>query len=506
MTDTPFTTFAYPVTGGSANRTTPARLADVRSVLEFTGADNTGASGGAVDNASAFEAAIAAGGHVYVPAGTYTFTRGINVDAFGGNGSFSMSGAGDSTILTASMDDFIFCKVLRNTGSVSSCRSIRDMKFNNTKLTLASPTTNISGFTWGVFAGGNLAGQTGLTVTATAHGFTVGSSRLMNVAGIVCTGVDPNGLVGCYFNDANHFQYFFDTGNPGTYTSGGTYAPRGGAVAMIAYYGGALHNVNFSGYYGFYGEQDCTVDLFDCGALGSGNVGTGIITAGQSGIYGCDVSGWATGIQVGAGIGLGCAIAGGRIEINTVGISLPPGASYVHISGLTMEFNIIGIQFQGSGWCTVSAVQIHGSTSGGRGTSTAGIYFYGANNHITISETYCYGDYSNAAIVYDTPATSQGIRFRNVRVATTGGGGTNTNFPASTVCPQWDSCLNMNGDAVLSTFANRPSSSYALRGETWWFTDSAVAAGSSTAISGGGANSVIGRFDGTNWYVVCRAG
>ncbi len=242
-----------------------------------------------------------------------------------------------------------------------------------------------------------------------------------------------------------------------------------------------------------------------------------------------------------------------------------------------MEFNLVGIQFQGGGWSTVSAVQIHGST-GGRGTSSAGIYFYGANNHITVEETNIYGDFSSAGIVYDTPATSQGIRFRNVRLSTTGGGGTNTNFPVSTVCPQWDSCLNMNGDAVQSTFANRPSSSYALRGETWWFTDCAattvascsagtitgnttftpvtgggtltgsfqvgdilsgtnVTAGttitaisgagtytctsstnatattitgsrviSTVPIAGGGTSAVIGRFDGTNWYPVARAG
>lgn len=90
--DTVFTTFPYAATGGSATRTTPDRLADVRNVLDFS-ADASGVG----DSSAAFRAACAAAGstnigEVFVPPGTYT---GVSEVYF--NSGFSHAGFTDST-------------------------------------------------------------------------------------------------------------------------------------------------------------------------------------------------------------------------------------------------------------------------------------------------------------------------------------------------------------------------------------------------------------------------
>lgn len=499
---TVFTSYAFNATGGSTPRTMPARLADQRNFLDF-GADPTGN----VDCSAALNAALAAAGSpnagtIICPPGTYLFTEGANFDALGGNGTFVIEGCGNATSFVMNGDDFIIRKVLRNTGSAGGSRTIRNIKFSNTKLSLASQITTITNVVYSAsISGGGIAGQPGVTVTLSApHGYAVGQSRLMNTAGIVTSGsaVELNGLVGVYFNGALTFQFYCLT-NPGSYVSGGSYAPRGGGVSQIAFYGGAIYDCDFSGYYAFYGAVDCTVKLYNCNALGSGQIGIGFSMGAEAAAFGFDVTGFAIGIKASPGPGL--ALAGGRIEVNTHGLDLT-AASFVSLTGTTFESNFgDGVIFNGSSQISIAAVQIHGSTSAN------GFHFSGSANAVSISDSYSFGTFSGACITLDNGLpTSQGLRFRNVAVSNTGSG-TNTANATGNVCPQMESCLNFNAGMFASTFANRPADAYCVRGDTWHFTDSAVAAGSSTAISGGGANGVIGRFDGTStWYVVCRAG
>ncbi len=581
MTDTPFTTFSFPVTGGTTNRTTPDRLIDEANVLDFGADPNDTITG--IGNAAAFEAAFnASGGCIFVPAGTYKFTRGINLDVYGGNLGFSIRGIGDASHLTAAMDDFIINKVLRFTGDPASGRVIRNLKITNTNFSPPSPTTNITGFTFGsgaAYGGPGVASPTVVRIHAPAHGFTVGTSRLMNIAGVVNTGVSFNDLQGCYFDDADHFYFYFgESGDPGTYTSGGSYAPRAGCIALTSYFGGTVQNVSLSGYYGFFGPRDCTVDLIDVKAGGglrySGSVG--LWTAGQSAIFGCDVTAYDIGLSLyGASA---CAITGGRFELNNVGMYLR-GCSYITIDGVGFEHNAQAVQFLGNGWTSLNGLTIHGSTDGSL-VSSAGLYFYGNNNHVSVNNCYMYGDYSVAGLQFDGLSDSRGLIFSNCRFSNGGGSGSflNTSFPVNTVCPQWQSSLNMNGQAFSSTYADRPGSTYLLAGDYWIFTDcpatpvascttgsistttltvggtvsgmfgvgtilsgTGVTAGTritalgtgiggagtytvsasqtvgsttitgsrvllDSPIAGSGANTVLGRYDGTNWYVVCRAG
>ena len=88
--DTPLTSFAFPVTGGTTARTLPDRLAEVRSVKDF------GAVGdGSHDDSDAIQAAIdwtveGDRGIVYFPIGRYKITRPISLE--NGSGELNQGG------------------------------------------------------------------------------------------------------------------------------------------------------------------------------------------------------------------------------------------------------------------------------------------------------------------------------------------------------------------------------------------------------------------------------
>jgi hypothetical protein len=500
-TDVPFTTFAYPATGGSANRTDPDRWADYANILEY-GADNTGTN----DCSAALNSAMTSGkGRIVAPAGTYKFTEGINVDALGGNGTFILEGAGNGTVFTASMDDFIFRKVLRNTGSAGGSRAIRGIKFNNTKSTLASAITTINGASWSAsITGGNLNGQPGVTVTLSApHGYTVGQSRLMNIASVSPSGY--NGLVGCYFDGASSFQYHLDV-DPGSYVSGGSYAPRGGGVSMIAYYGGGLYDCDMAGYYAYYGAQDCTVKLYNCNGNGAGGIGVGFWMGGESAVFGFDVTGFGTAILAEPSGCVGLGLHGGRVEINGNGIDLS-GASKVKVDHTTFEANSgDAIVIHGSGSITLDTLSVHGTAAN---SSVNGLHATGSVNQIQVQNTNFDGDFSGNCITFDSGVLSgsYAIRFRSVGLSNSHGApGTGLlSYPVSTVAIQSDDGTNFTPN---STVANRPADAYCLEGDLWLFTDGNTSTfGADIVAAGSGSTRVIGRFssNGTKWTVVALA-
>jgi hypothetical protein len=86
VADTPFVDFAFPVIGGNAKRTMPARLNDVVNVLDFTGVDPTGATDSLAGIQAAIAAAIAKGSTVasakgatiFFPPGAYLVSGSIS--------------------------------------------------------------------------------------------------------------------------------------------------------------------------------------------------------------------------------------------------------------------------------------------------------------------------------------------------------------------------------------------------------------------------------------------
>lgn len=103
MTTTPFTSFAFKATGGSANRTTPDRLSEIKNVKDF------GALGdGTQDDGPYIQAAVnwTTGpnrGTIFFPTGFYTINAPItfNYDPSPGNPGLSIrfAGTGSSTFL-----------------------------------------------------------------------------------------------------------------------------------------------------------------------------------------------------------------------------------------------------------------------------------------------------------------------------------------------------------------------------------------------------------------------
>jgi hypothetical protein len=76
--DTPFSSFAFRATGAPTVRTMPDRLGDVKNVKDF------GAPGdGTGDDAPAIQAAVNAGGTVFIPPGNYNIGSSITCN---GNG------------------------------------------------------------------------------------------------------------------------------------------------------------------------------------------------------------------------------------------------------------------------------------------------------------------------------------------------------------------------------------------------------------------------------------
>lgn len=139
---TPFTAFAFAAAGGSAQRTMPDRLSDVRNVRDF------GAVGdGSTDDTAAINACFAAaltggvasgsvttGGIVFFPPGAYKVTSSLSAADW--VGSVSIEGSGMyNTMLTGDINGFILDKP-DGTGAV--IQSIRNICVVNRNTTIGS--------------------------------------------------------------------------------------------------------------------------------------------------------------------------------------------------------------------------------------------------------------------------------------------------------------------------------------------------------------------------------
>ena len=174
MTTTPFTTFKFAASGGSATRTMPDRLAEVHNVVDF-GADPTFAN----DSTSAIQAAVdwtsgANRGTIYFPIGNYKVSAPITFN-YAGNLSIHFLGAEGATIVASpGFDDFVFKRKLGTPNNTTGGRIFE-------KLQISNPGAAGGGICLGSTDGGAIrdCGVAGFTAITTEDAVGVSSTHIL---------------------------------------------------------------------------------------------------------------------------------------------------------------------------------------------------------------------------------------------------------------------------------------------------------------------------------------
>lgn len=125
--DTPFTSFAFPGAGRPANRTMPARIADIFNVLDF-GADPTGVA----DSQPAYQAAVTAAsnnGIIFSPKGNYKVLSGILVPI---GSSLQFIGEGIGSGIQGNFNGFIIDNLSTPYNAAGAPCSVENMNIANT--------------------------------------------------------------------------------------------------------------------------------------------------------------------------------------------------------------------------------------------------------------------------------------------------------------------------------------------------------------------------------------
>jgi Pectate lyase superfamily protein len=126
--DTPFSSFAFPAAGGTAARTMPQRLAEVKNVRDY------GAVGdGVADDTAAIQRTVnwtsaAHRGVIFFPPGTYKVSAPITFN-HDGELSIIFQGVGNLSRITGSVSGGILER--SNTNTTGGIRVIRDLKIEN---------------------------------------------------------------------------------------------------------------------------------------------------------------------------------------------------------------------------------------------------------------------------------------------------------------------------------------------------------------------------------------
>lgn len=154
MVDTPFTTYAFPTTGGSISRTLADRLAHIKNVRDF------GAKGDSVtDDWAAIMAAVnwTTGnnqrGTVYFPPGTYLVSAPINFNGIPNNtATYFFLGEGGASVITGNFADYVFSRKGTPPGNPVGNSGPRTLQ----KLTIINQNANGGGIRLGVTVGGSI--------------------------------------------------------------------------------------------------------------------------------------------------------------------------------------------------------------------------------------------------------------------------------------------------------------------------------------------------------------
>jgi hypothetical protein len=134
MANLPFVNFAFPATGGTANRTMPDRLAEEKNVLDF-GADPTGVAVCTDKIQNAVTAARADGSGVFFPNGTYKVSDSGSGSAITLNDDedfgFYMRGTGASTITSSACPGYLVDRHLAVPNNTIGPRVFEGLAFQN---------------------------------------------------------------------------------------------------------------------------------------------------------------------------------------------------------------------------------------------------------------------------------------------------------------------------------------------------------------------------------------
>lgn len=138
LANTPFTSFGFPTTGTSTNRTMPNRLADIHNVKDFGAVGNNVANDTAAIQAAVDFATLSQRGIIFFPPGVYKVTASINwnVPVSSGEPSICFMGCGTaSQIIGDVAGGFILDRFLTPWSPVAGIKTIEKLKIRNTNIT-----------------------------------------------------------------------------------------------------------------------------------------------------------------------------------------------------------------------------------------------------------------------------------------------------------------------------------------------------------------------------------
>lgn len=513
--DTPFSTFSFPATGGSASRTMPDRLSDYINVLDF-GADRTGVN----DSTAAIQAAVnknisvsansAALGTIYIPRGTYKITSPI----------FLPPGRDSTGATVVTMD-------IASPGTV-----------NWTAHGLA-PNTPVA-FNFGP-GGGTLPGGVGqvitnyvktvisanqFTISATPGGaainFTGSTSPTLYGTASTVLGVNQFSIVGdgpgATVLTGNVNGFIFDSGNIVTssahafgylisgmsFINNNTTQLSTGCVRVGGMLGTRLEFLGLSGMVGittedspgniYNGSQCYTIE--HCYHSGGANTIGFVLTGDSHVLLSCDVSGALVGATL---CGSGHQVLACHFEVNGTAVKVGifgdnSTAGYVRgflISAGAYEGNGTSIDFfNGCGYGLVQGPVIQGESAH---SSAYGIRFRDSKCvRVTIQGAQIGGDMSVAGI-YLGETTGGAIRagnvIRGVESLLIGGAmGSAWVFPNVAHCAAGYTIESSCNAAPSWTFSNLPLTSDLLEGDKFYIVDANQATLGGVVTAGGSPN------------------
>ena len=512
----PFTAFAFAATGGSANRTMPARLAEVHNVKEF-GATGDGITDdlGAIMDAIDWRTSTDLRGTIYFPPGTYYVSAPIDFSATASpqaSGLFvAFRGEMGLTTIVGDFADYVLKRGVESTprwdghwdierltiinrhaggggirlgatqgSSIRDCDITADVAINDDNTDNFIDGGNVNGAfelliencncrPYNTLATGSIGlykCSDGPVTNCTFTGFDVGT----------CTASGQGGaaFLGCYW-EGNNYGFFPGHGVEAWAGSGSNFVLEGGHFKNngIAIYGGGGSGI----YHGVYIEA-----------------ATGSISGNPQ--YGIRV------VSGGAGTFAGMSING---DFQQYGVSFVGGESIRKMQSCTAVGSVNSVSSPTKNWqlaeakCSLlknvnkAAVFTVNTLPAVRATVTAASWSSG-----TVSMTFSTGVDVNPSNTKDLYLTITGM-------TPSGYNGTYTGFQVDGSHLTYPLVSNPGTATVMGTVfftAGDPSTRNAFEGDCYNVSDANTATWGAAITAGGGSNHVKARFTAAAWTVV----